>query len=262
MLRVPLVTILAREMRLKIFWSRPSFGDVASAASHDIGARNAIEIFRSRPTFGDVASAASHNFGARNAIEIFSSRPSFGDVASGASHDIGARNAIESFFNYIWCQTANNVTSRARKIFLKFVEKMYMSIFNRIYRANIVTSGPRSTSKACFVKKNFNRISRANFVICGTRTTQSQRIACFNRIPRTNIVTKASLLAIACKARLMQSPLRWHSRQAIVDIMRLSLFAIPWVAIFTRRFLFLCDWVHSHRQESPFSLASAIVMRW
>ena len=90
-----------------------------------------------------------------------------------------------------------NVTSRARKISLKFVEKM--SIFNRIYRANIVTSGPSSTSKACLT---FNRISRANFVICGTRTTQSQRIACFNRIPRTKIVTKASLLAIAWKARL------------------------------------------------------------
>ena len=74
-----------------------------------------------------------------------------GDVASAAGHDIGARNAIESFFNYIWCQTANNVTSRARKVSLKFVEKM--SIFNRIYRANIVNSGPRSTSKACFVKK-------------------------------------------------------------------------------------------------------------
>ena len=130
MLRVPLVTILAREMRSKkpkVFSSRPSFGDVASAARHDVGARNAIEIFRSQPTFGDVASAASH--------------------------DIGARIAIESFFNYIWCQTANNVTSRARKISLKFVEKM--SIFNRMYRANIVTSGPRSTSKACFVKKNF-----------------------------------------------------------------------------------------------------------
>ena len=40
-----LVTILAREMRLKIFSSRPSFGDVTSAASHDIGARNAIESF-------------------------------------------------------------------------------------------------------------------------------------------------------------------------------------------------------------------------
>ena len=95
MLRVALVTILARKMRLKIFWSRPSFGDVPSAASHDIGARNAIETFWSRPSFGDVASAASHDICARNAIESFSSRPSFGDVASAASHDIGTRNAIE-----------------------------------------------------------------------------------------------------------------------------------------------------------------------
>ena len=71
MLRVPLVTILAREMRLKVFWSRPTFGDVASAARHDIGARNAIEIFSSRPSFGDVASATSHDTGARNAIESF-----------------------------------------------------------------------------------------------------------------------------------------------------------------------------------------------
>ena len=132
MLRVPLVTILAREMRSKVFSRRPSFRDVASAAGHDIGARNAIEIFRNQPTFGDVASAASH--------------------------DIGARNAIESFFNCIWCQTANNVTGRARKISLKFVEKM--SIFNRIYRANIVTSGPRSTSKACFVKNFQSHFSR------------------------------------------------------------------------------------------------------
>ena len=52
-----LVTIMAREMRLNFFLSRPSFGDVAIVASHDIGARNAIEIFSSRPTVGDVASA-------------------------------------------------------------------------------------------------------------------------------------------------------------------------------------------------------------
>ena len=32
-------------MRLKFFSSRPSLGDVASAASHDIGAINAIESF-------------------------------------------------------------------------------------------------------------------------------------------------------------------------------------------------------------------------
>ena len=42
---MPLVMILAREMRLKFFPSRPSFGDVASATSHDIRARNAIESF-------------------------------------------------------------------------------------------------------------------------------------------------------------------------------------------------------------------------
>ena len=45
MLRVPLVTILAREMRYKFFRSRPTFGNVASATSHDIGARNAMESF-------------------------------------------------------------------------------------------------------------------------------------------------------------------------------------------------------------------------
>ena len=71
MLRVPPVMILAREMLLKIFLNRPLFGDVASAVSHDIGARNAIEIFSSRPSFGDVASAASDDIGARNVIENF-----------------------------------------------------------------------------------------------------------------------------------------------------------------------------------------------
>ena len=40
-----LVTLLAREMRLKIFLNRPSFGEDASAASHDIGARNETEMF-------------------------------------------------------------------------------------------------------------------------------------------------------------------------------------------------------------------------
>ena len=89
-------------MRLKKIWATIE-GDT-SAASHDNGARNAMEIFWSRPSFGDVASAASHDIGARNAIETFSSRPTLGDVASAASHDIGARNAIESFFNYISCQ--------------------------------------------------------------------------------------------------------------------------------------------------------------
>ena len=70
-MRVPLATMLAREMRLKTFWSRPTLGDAVSVASHGIGARNAIETFWNRPSFGESASAASHDIGARNAIEIF-----------------------------------------------------------------------------------------------------------------------------------------------------------------------------------------------
>ena len=122
-----LVTILAGEMRLNFFEVDQALGTLR-VPLFTIFAREMRLIFRSRPTFGDVASAASH--------------------------DIGARNAIESFFNYIWCQTANNVSSRARKIFLKFVEKM--SSFNRIYRANIVTSGPRSTPRLVLLKKKLS----------------------------------------------------------------------------------------------------------
>ena len=63
---MPLATIMAREMQLKLF-------EVDQPLEmHDIGARNAIEIFvKLRPSFEDVASAASHDIGARNATEIF-----------------------------------------------------------------------------------------------------------------------------------------------------------------------------------------------
>ena len=64
MLRVPLVTILGLEMRLKFFqveqrleMLRVPLGTILAQS------RNAIEIFRSRPTFGDVASGANHDIG-------------------------------------------------------------------------------------------------------------------------------------------------------------------------------------------------------
>ena len=103
MLRVPLVTILAREMRLNIFWSRPSFGDVASAASHYIyiyllAREMRLKFFQVDQRLEMLRvplGIPSHDIGARNAIEFFWSRPSFGDVASAANHDIGARNAID-----------------------------------------------------------------------------------------------------------------------------------------------------------------------
>ena len=228
MLRVVLVTILAREMRSKVFSSRPSFGDVASAASHDIGARNAIEIFRSQPTFGD--------------------------VASGASHDIGARNAIESFFNYIWCQTANNVTGRARKISLKFVEKM--SIFNRTYRANIVTSGPRSTSKACFVKKlSIVFLAPTSwFAALAPHSLRGLHVSIAYPAPiswqkrpcsQSHVKHVSVSTAMAFKAsdrrhhavEIIRNPVSSYFHSQVFIFMRLSSLALPWIAIFARK----CD---------------------
>ena len=52
-----------------------------SAASHDIGVRNAIEKFLKSTKLGDVANAASHDIGVSIAIE----NDQAGDVASVAS---------------------------------------------------------------------------------------------------------------------------------------------------------------------------------
>ena len=44
MVRVPQITKLAREMRLKVFYyNKTSLGGAARTASHDIGVINAIE---------------------------------------------------------------------------------------------------------------------------------------------------------------------------------------------------------------------------
>ena len=85
MLRVPLVTIFAREMWLRILWGRPNFGDVASAASHDIGARNAIENDQAlEMLWVSLVTVLAREM----RLKIVWSWPSFGDVASPISHDI------------------------------------------------------------------------------------------------------------------------------------------------------------------------------
>ena len=90
--RVPLVTILAQEMRLNIFWSRPNFGDGASAASYDIGARNAIEQFFEFDQTLEMVRVPLVTILAREMrLTIFWSRPNFGDGMSAASHDIGEK---------------------------------------------------------------------------------------------------------------------------------------------------------------------------
>ena len=226
MLRVALVTILAREMRLKFF---------------EVDQR--LEMLR----------VPLVTIGAINGIESFSRRPSFGDIASGASHDIGARNAIEIFFNYIWCQITNNVTSRARKISSKFVEKL--SNLNRIYRANIVTSGPRSTSKACFVKKLsiaflaptswFAALAPHNLRGLHVSIAYPAPISWQKRPCSQSHVKHVSVsTAMAFKAsdrrhhavELIRNPVSsyFHSQ---VFFMRLSSLALLWIAIFARK----CD---------------------
>ena len=112
-------------MRLNFFPSRPSFGDVASGASHDIGARNAIEIFEvdqalemlrvalvtilereMRLKFFEVDQrlemlrvALVTILAQEMRLKFFESdqRLEMLRLASAASHEIGARNAIENF---------------------------------------------------------------------------------------------------------------------------------------------------------------------
>ena len=71
MLRVPLVTILARETRLQFFSSQPSFRDVAIPLVTILAQGVRLTFFSSRPSFEDVTSAAIHDLGAINAIESF-----------------------------------------------------------------------------------------------------------------------------------------------------------------------------------------------
>ena len=71
MLRVPLVTILAREMRSKFFEVDQALEMLRVPLVTILAREMRLKLFESRPSFGDVASAASHDIGARNAIENF-----------------------------------------------------------------------------------------------------------------------------------------------------------------------------------------------
>ena len=186
--------------------------------------------------------------------KVFRSQPTFGDVASGASHDIGARNAIKSFFNYIWCQTANKMASRARKISLKFVEKI--SILNRIYRANIVTSGPRSTSKACFVKKLSIAFLAPTSWFAALAPHSQRGLHVWMAYPapiswqkrpcsQSDVKHVSVSTAMAFKAsdrrhhavEIIRNPVSSYFHSQVSIFMRLSSLALPWIAIFARK----CD---------------------
>ena len=126
MFQVPLVTILAREMLLKILWSRPSFGEGASAVSNDIGVRNAIENFlKSAMLWRCWECHWSEYWREKCDWFFFWSRPNFGDAASAA---ISAGKAIEQFFEVdqaLEMLQVQLVTILAQEMRLKFLNSSW-----------------------------------------------------------------------------------------------------------------------------------------
>ena len=143
--------------------------------------------------------------------------------------------------------------------------------FNRVSRTNVVTSGIRNISKACSklqshisrkyhdkrYSQNLNNLPRAN-IVTGDTCTISWRIVQKKKKTKyfqllvsqhkivTNVIRLRSIFAIACKASFSCHS---NSTHVIANIMQLRSFAIPWVAMFTGRLSFLCDWGHSQCHE-------------
>ena len=113
-------------------------GDGASAASHDIGASNEIENFEQSL---DMLRVPLVIIMARDVqLKVFDQAV---EKLGGALVTILARGLRLKIFS---C----NVTTHSGKISPWLIEQ----IFNRIYRANSVTSGTHNTSKACIVQKH------------------------------------------------------------------------------------------------------------
>ena len=175
-----------------------------------IGAGYAIETCNPLRLCG--ASAANHEVGARNAIESFLRKQAL-EVLRGPlvtilarymrlKNDIFSTNFKEIFrarlvtLLAVWHQIYTLYKAHAflqvkiNQIKSNIVEKT----FNRISRTNIVTSGTRYISKRWLTSKNFNRISRANIVTSGTRNISKawSTSKIFNRISRATIVTSGT----------------------------------------------------------------------
>ena len=95
MLRVPLVTILAREMRLKFFEVDQRLEMLRAAQVTILAREMRLNFFEVDQALEMLRVPLVTIFAREMRMKIFGSRPSFGDVASCASDDISARNAIE-----------------------------------------------------------------------------------------------------------------------------------------------------------------------
>ena len=145
---MPLVTILAREMRLKFFQDNQALEMLQVALVTILAREMRLKFFEVDQALDMLRVALVTILAQEMRLKFFEVDQRLEMLRVALVTILAREMRLKSFFNYISCQAANNVTSRARKISLKFVEKM--SIFNRIYRANIVTSDPRSTSNCLF----------------------------------------------------------------------------------------------------------------
>ena len=132
-----------------------------------------------------------------------------------------------------------------------------MSIFNRIYRANIVTSGPRSTSKACFVKKKLSIAFLAPtswFAALAPHSLRGLHVSIAYPAPiswekrpcsqyHVKHVSVSTAMAFKASDRrhhaveFIRNPVSSYFHSQVFIFMRLSSLALPWIAIFARK----CD---------------------
>ena len=98
MLRVPLVTILAREMRMKFFEVDQRLEMLRVPLVTILAREMRLKFFEVDQRLEMLRVPLVTILAREMRLKIFSSRPTFGDVAIAAGHDIGARNAIEIFF--------------------------------------------------------------------------------------------------------------------------------------------------------------------
>ena len=234
MLRVPLVTILAREMRLKFFEANQRMEMwVALVTILAREMRLNISQVDQRLKMLRVARVAILAWEMR--LKIFWSRPSFGDVANAASHDIGARNAIESFlkstklwrccewrWSRYWREKCDWKVLQLYLVPITWLAALGKSQFSIVYYAPISW---RPCSQSHVQHHTFSEDCMFQSHI----PHQYRDVLARNRMYSTSVSTAMALGRSSTSCG-------W-------------VLAIPWVAIFTRRFIFLCDWVHSDCHE-------------
>ena len=161
MLWVPFVTIWLEKCDCK--FSQPSFGDVGSASSHDIGARIAIEFFDIVPVL-EMLPVTLVTILTREMRLNESFCQSREYVESATPHNVGARYAIKTFFNHISPITTLGALAKSLQGLEKNVN--FQSHISREYR------DWRSSQhlQRLYCAKTFNSNSCTYFVSLGTCT--------------------------------------------------------------------------------------------